>query len=561
MSKEKVPKTVAEVLEHFRPLKQEPEIVERVRAEMNTHFFVDDQEYRYKAWCSHCREWVDLKKSKHRAVTTCPNCGEQGDVIHTWRGYKNLNDKVLMYIYSKSAKSPEDTITARAIYMEYQWYQEDDNGIVYGLPWDIQPYITVDSYYVFIYGQGAVQARPLHNWKCNAEYGADELAISKSINDRFGVYAAGCYGCCPHIHLELGIDTIDEAVADTPFRYVWDEINGSFTDRGTMRAYIQIFSKIAKYPFAVEALAKMGSPTRDWLYQLTEGGRTAGGLINWRGKTLGKVFRYNLSKEEKAWLRTAGATRLYVGSLFEAWAWLRKQGNMSITMMDMDKYCMWDIAAMKKAQEVINLNRLIRYLDRQQKEHSHHVMITLGIYLDYLNDCRELGADMRKKSVFMPRDLVEAHDTLNMEIRQIRELEREEEYLKKSRGRKRQAGQKNKLYKKLRKKILQQYAFEADGMMIYVPKRLEELIDEGIAMHSCVGGYVDRVAEGKTIVVFIRAAADHRERIGTVEISKDGTSIIQARAKYNQDLPPEAADFVRKFKEIKIDKIIGRKTA
>ena len=561
MAGKNVPKTVSEVLEHFRPLEQEPDVVEMVREKMNVHFFVDDEAYRHKAWCSHCREWVDLKKSKHRAVTTCPNCGEQGDVIHTWRGYKNLNDKVLMYIYSKSAKSPEDTITARAIYMEYQWYQEDDNGIVYGLPWDIQPYITVDSYYVFIYGQGAVQARPLHNWKCNAEYGADELAISKSINDRFGVYAAGCYGCCPHIHLELGIDTIDEAVADTPFRYVWDEINGSFTDRGTMRAYIQIFSKIAKYPFAVEALAKMGSPTRDWLYQLTEGGRTAGGLINWRGKTLGKVFRYNLSKEEKAWLRTAGATRLYVGSLFEAWAWLRKQGNMSITMMDMDKYCMWDIAAMKKTQEVINLNRLIRYLDRQQKEHSHHVMITLGIYLDYLNDCRELGADMRKKSVFMPRDLVEAHDTLNMEIRQIRELEREEEYLKKSRGRKRQAGQKNKLYKKLRKKILQQYAFEADGMMIYVPKRLEELIDEGIAMHSCVGGYVDRVAEGKTIVVFIRAAADHRERIGTVEISKDGTSIIQARAKYNQDLPPEAADFVRKFKEIKIDKIIGRKTA
>ena len=561
MSKEKVPKTVAEVLEHFRPLEQESEIVEMVRAEMNTHFFVDDQEYRYKAWCSHCREWVDLKKSKHRAVTTCPNCGEQGDVIHTWRGYKNLNDKVLMYIYSKSAKSPADTITARAIYMEYQWYQEADNGIVYGLPWDIQPYIAVDSYYVFVYGQGAVQARPLHNWKCNAEYGADELTVSKSINDRFSVYAAGCYGCCPHIHLELGIDTIDEAVADTPFRYVWDEISGSFTDRGTMRAYIQVFSKIAKYPFAVETLAKMGSPTRDWLYQLTEGGRTAGGLINWRGKTLGKVFRYNLSKEEKAWLRTAGATQLYVGSLFEAWAWLRKQGNMSITMMDMDKYCMWDIAAMKKAQEVINLPRLIRYLDRQQKEHSHHVMITLGIYLDYLNDCRELGADMTKKSVFMPKDLMAAHDALNREVRQIRELEREEEERKKSGNRKRRARQKNQLYKKLRKKIMQQYTFEADGMMIYVPKKLEELIDEGIAMHSCVGGYVDRVAEGRTIVVFIRSVADHRERIGTMEISKDGTSIIQARAKYNQDLPPEAADFVRKFKEIKIDKIIGRKTA
>ena len=561
MSKEKVPKTVAEVLEHFRPLEQEPEVVRMVRNKLPAHLFVDDDGERYHAWCSHCREWVHLPKSRHKAKVECPSCGETADIIHMWRGYKNLVDRTLTYIYSKSAKSPKDTITARAVYMEYRWYHENSQHTTYTLPWDIDPYMAVDSYYVFVYGQGAVQTRPVNNSRHSARFGGAQQTISKSINDRLSVYANGGFGQPRHITLSVNVDTIDEAVADTPFHYIWDEISGSFTDRGTMRAYIQVFSKIAKYPFAVEALAKMGSPTRDWLYQLTEGGRTAGGLINWRGKTLGKVFRYNLSKEEKAWLRTAGATQLYVGSLFEAWAWLRKQDNMSITMMDMDKYCMWDIAAMKKAQEVISLNRLIRYLDRQQKEHSHHVMITLGIYLDYLNDCRELGADMRKKSVFMPRDLVEAHDTLNMEIRQIRELEREEEELKKSRGRKRQAGQKNKLYKKLRKKILQQYAFEADGMMIYVPKKLEEFIDEGIAMHSCVGGYVDRVAEGRTIVVFIRSVADHRERIGTMEISKDGTSIIQARAKYNQDLPPEAADFVRKFKEIKIDKIIGRKTA
>ncbi|MBR1694601.1 MAG: PcfJ domain-containing protein, partial [Selenomonas sp.] len=535
MSKEKVPKTVAEVLEHFRPLEQEPEVVRMVRDELPAHLFVDDDGERYHAWCSHCREWVHLPKSRHKAKVECPSCGETADIIHMWRGYKNLVDRTLTYIYSKSAKSPEDTITARAVYMEYRWYQENSQHTTYTLPWDIDPYMAVDSYYVFVYGQGAVQARPVNNMKCSADYGTPSLTISKSVNDRLHVYADGCFGQPRHITLSVNVDTIDEAVADTPFHYLWDEISGSFTDRGTMRAYIQVFSKIAKYPFAVEALAKMGSPTRDWLYQLTEGGRTAGGLINWRGKTLGKVFRYSLTKEEKAWLRTAGATQLYVGSLFEAWAWLRKQGNMSITMMDMDKYCMWDIAAMKKAQEVINLNRLIRYLDRQQKEHSHHVMITLGIYQDYLNDCRELGADMTKKSVFMPRDLVEAHDTLNMEIRQIRELEREEEELKKSRGRKNQSGQKNKLYKKLRKKIMQQYTFEADGMMIYVPKKLEELIDEGIAMHSCVGGYVDRVAEGRTIVVFIRSAADHRERIGTMEISRDGTSIIQARAKYNQD--------------------------
>ena len=98
-------------------------------------------------------------------------------------------------------------------------------------------------------------------------------------------------------------------------------------------------------------------------------------------------------------------------------------------------------------------------------------------------------------------------------------------------------------------------------MMIYVPKKLEELIEEGVAMHSCVGNYVDRVAEGKTIVVFIRSAEDCAERIGTMEISLDGRSIIQARAKFNKNLPPEAAEFVRKFRAAKIDGNGERKTA
>ncbi|WP_303815365.1 hypothetical protein [Selenomonas ruminantium] len=248
MAGKNVPKTVSEVLEHFRPLEQEPDVVEMVREEMNVHFFVDDEAYRHKAWCSHCREWVDLKKSKHRAVTTCPNCGEQGDVIHTWRGYKNLVDRTLTYIYSKSAKSSEDTITARAVYMECRWYQENAQHTTYTLPWDIVTYMAVDSYYVFVYGQGAVQTRPVNNSRHSARFGGAQQTISKSINDRLSVYANGCFGQPRHITLAVDEDSIDEAVKDTPFRYVWDEISGSFTDRGTMRAYIQVFSKIAKYP-------------------------------------------------------------------------------------------------------------------------------------------------------------------------------------------------------------------------------------------------------------------------------------------------------------------------
>lgn len=557
MSGQSVPPTVSCVLAHFHLLTQEPEVVEKIRRQLPTHFFIDDPEDRYHAWCSHCREWVHLDKSRHRAIISCPKCGKVGDIIHTWRGYKHLTDKILMYVYSKSIQSPQDTVTARAVYMEYKWYQKDSDGIT--LPWNIVPYIVTDSYYVFAYGQWAVQARPMNNGKCSADYGRCGLVVSKSINDRFGVYNGGCYGVCRDMTYCVDNESIDEAAEGTPFWYIWSEIAGRFKELGNENAYVQLFAKAAKYPFAVETLAKMGSLTMDWLYQLTECGHTACGVLNWRGKTVRKLFRYPLTKEEKACLRNAEDVSIGTQNMFRAWQWLRARGNVQITMADIDRYGL-TVDRMTKAQKVVDLNRLVKYLGRQQVKHPGHTM-TLDLYTDYLRYCGLLGIDTAKKQVFMPKDLLDAHDTLMREHRQIQELRREEEMRKRSRQQKAAAKSRNRAYKKLRPAILRKYAFEADGMMIYVPEKLEELIDEGIAMHSCVGGYVDRVAGGATIVVFIRSAENPKERIGTMEISRDGTGIIQARAKYNRDLPPEAAAFVAKFKKAKIDQYKERKSA
>ncbi len=120
---------------------------------------------------------------------------------------------------------------------------------------------------------------------------------------------------------------------------------------------------------------------------------------------------------------------------------------------------------------------------------------------------------------------------------------------------------KERAWQKRRKAIVRKYNFEAGGMTIYVPQHLKELIAEGAAMHSCVGGYVDRVASGSTIVVFIRKADDLKERIGTIEIAADGSHIVQARAKFNRDLPPEARAFVEEFKAVKIENRRERESA
>ena len=44
MSKDRVPQTIPQVREHFKELADEPEIIQKVRDQLPTHFFVDDQE-------------------------------------------------------------------------------------------------------------------------------------------------------------------------------------------------------------------------------------------------------------------------------------------------------------------------------------------------------------------------------------------------------------------------------------------------------------------------------------------------------------------------------------
>ena len=76
-------------------------------------------------------------------------------------------------------------------------------------------------------------------------------------------------------------------------------------------------------------------------------------------------------------------------------------------------------------------------------------------------------------------------------------------------------------------------------------------------MHNCVAGYKDRVALGKTQVVYIRKEEDMDTSFGTMEISPENEEIIQARGKYNRNLPGEADAFVKKFEHDVLEPLRG----
>lgn len=539
----RMPETVEEVQVHF-PQDLDEEVVARIREIMPHHLWVCSAEDRHHAWCDSCGNFVRIDRSRHRRQTLCPACLHEAEVIHTWRGCKTLRDRMLLYIYGNSVIDTE-ILTAQAVYVEMDWGMAYRDGV---MPWQVEPDVYVDSRSVFVYGKGSATIRPKDGCRV---YNAREplrYEMCKPAGPRWYVYMNMGYAGLPFY---VDTDSLDEAVAKTPFRYIWDAVSDDFLQWGMRGAYLRLFTLAARYPFATECLAKLGRMTRDYLFEYSEENNRCGHIsINWRGKTVAKVLRGTLTKSEKKWLReTSYKNVLLVG----AWQYVRQSGCQSISMIDMMRYGMVSADLLRRLAAVIKLPRLLRYLKRQEVRNGGR-RLTVDFYRDYIWDCRRLGVDLTKKSNLMPRNLIETHRMYHEQVGEMLRLEEERRRIEQGVLKLKRDRSKEKAWQKRRKAIVRKYSFEAGGMTIYVPQHLKELITEGAAMHSCVGGYVDRVASGGTIVVFIRKADNLKERVGTMEIAADGSHIVQARAKFNRDLPPEAQAFVDQFNAVKIER-------
>ena len=179
--------------------------------------------------------------------------------------------------------------------------------------------------------------------------------------------------------------------------------------------------------------------------------------------------------------------------------------------------------------------KLFRYLEKQRNKFPN-ARFDIGLYSDYIEECVQLGADMKSKATLWPADLIREHGKQKAEVKLLESKEKDDQY------------------QHLRFKLEKKYSFAAMGFVIVVPEHVTDLIREGTEMHNCVGHYIDRVARGDTCVVYIRKENALDESFGTMEIDKAGKRIIQARGKFNRDLPPEAQAFVEAFEDAKIKK-------
>lgn len=123
--------------------------------------------------------------------------------------------------------------------------------------------------------------------------------------------------------------------------------------------------------------------------------------------------------------------------------------------------------------------------------------ITTSEYSHYLRILKDLNAPMDKSNLY-PKDFHSADNRVSEEL----------ELLKMARLEKRNA-RFTPLIKKVSEAIrnmpnLEKFMGGSRGLVVKIPETAEELVKEGKRLHNCLGTYVESVANGECLILFIR---------------------------------------------------------
>lgn len=179
-------------------------------------------------------------------------------------------------------------------------------------------------------------------------------------------------------------------------------------------------------------------------------------------------------------------------------------------------------------------------------------------WLEYLGWCKKLNYDLDNMFIYMPTNFKKVHDRTYKEYQEQQDRIAAEE----RKRREREAAKRMKRIKQAMEDIFNKnagvdaFAIIGKGLMLMVPKSADEIKAEGTALHHCVGTYVERVAKGETMILFVRKVDAPDEPYYTLEWN--GSKVIQCRGFKNCDMTPEVKAFVNVF-EKKMQDAVSRK--
>ncbi len=187
------------------------------------------------------------------------------------------------------------------------------------------------------------------------------------------------------------------------------------------------------------------------------------------------------------------------------------------------------IPALRKTK--VDINRAIDYCEDRDIDYS--------LYNDYIQAVKGLGLNLKDTKNIYPTNFMEMHDL------RIQEYE----------------SQKAKLDREKRKNLYiafakvgekaRRFEFSDNTYQIVSAKDIEELVVEGKTLGHCVGrmGYDKKMAEGKSLIMFVRKNIQADMPFVTVEFDVKSNKVLQAHGLKNSRPDEDVMNFISQWVE------------
>ena len=464
------------------------------------------------AFCTACRHEVSIAAAKHNTSGICPHCKKK--ILFKSRGKRGrVFDRATIQVLQKA----EVNGLVLRIIKVYRAFVDSDIPNHFETWENARQFITLSSS-----GQCSIDAYYYHH---KAEYDLTPWCygyrpVLYPWQDNFTADMNGILYLC----------NLSDTLKDTPWAYSQLETFSGIASFSGVATFLSAYIKRPK----IEHLIKMK------LYCLVSG-------IIYGGYSYSALQAINFNGENMRAI--LGIDRSYFPLLRELDPSI-DQLHLIRQLLQADhkpstEQIKWFIAnrisnadAAKGLLAHMSVHKLQRYVERQFAPDDEAVLSRVDYYKmnavitdyhDYLRMCKELQYDVKNSFVLFPHMLKDAHDSAAKTLKDKRTAEQEKAI----------ADSFDEWQKR--------YQYQSKELMMIPPHSAKEIVDEGVALHHCVGHYVKNVAEKERVILFVRSVAEPGKSLCTVEV-RDG-QVTQARGFDNAEPPAQITAFIEQWKQ------------
>lgn len=203
----------------------------------------------------------------------------------------------------------------------------------------------------------------------------------------------------------------------------------------------------------------------------------------------------------------------------------------------------WKLLSFRKYASIHKIDRYLTTASEKEKKRTQDVFI---LWRDYIYFCQKLGYHLRNEFVLFPNNLRRSHDLLMQKVRNLSDEEKAEQL-------KKLEEKAVVLFAELNKKLY----WQNKDYLIRVPYDHNEIIQEGEALHHCVGiqeQYFENMIYGNGLILFLRKLKNPDKPFYTIELV-DG-KVSQCMGMCGERITTEIEKVIKQFLAAKIQKKI-----